>query len=36
MVKTYEKHGKTLEGCGGAMITVGRNSHMWICVGSGV
>lgn len=30
MVKTYKKHGKTLEGCGGAMIPVGRNSHTWI------
>ena len=36
MVKTFEKSGKTLEGCGGAMLTVGGSSHTCVCVGSGI
>lgn len=33
MVKTYEKKGeKTLEGCGGAMLTVGGElKHIYLC-----
>lgn len=32
MVKTYEKSGKTLEGCGGAMLAVGGVlTHVCFC-----